>query len=198
MTNEQLRALGIDEKWLKPLEDTFAKYDINTKERQASFIGQCQHESTNFSRLEEGLNYSASRLMAVWPSRFPNLDVANQYANNPEKLANKVYGGRADLGNTQDGDGFKFHGRGVIQLTGRSNYTVCGQALGIPLDETPELTLQPEWAVMSAGWFWNKKNLNALADSKDYETMTKRINGGLNGFDDRKLKIAKAFEVLNM
>ena len=198
MTNEQLQSLGIDAKWLKPLEDTFAKYDINTKERQASFIGQCQHESANFSRLEEGLNYSASRLMAVWPSRFPNLDVANQYANNPEKLANKVYGGRADLGNTQDGDGFKFHGRGVIQLTGRSNYIVCGQALGIPLDETPELTLQPEWAVMSAGWFWNKKNLNALADSKDYETMTKRINGGLNGFDDRKLKIAKAFEVLNM
>ena len=198
MTNEQLQSLGIDAKWLKPLEDTFAKYDISTKERQASFIGQCQHESANFSRLEEGLNYSASRLMAVWPSRFPNLDVANQYANNPEKLANKVYGGRADLGNTQDGDGFKFHGRGVIQLTGRSNYIVCGQALGIPLDETPELTLQPEWAVMSAGWFWNKKNLNALADSKDYETMTKRINGGLNGFDDRKLKIAKAFEVLNM
>jgi putative chitinase len=136
--------------------------------------------------------------MAVWPSRFPSLDLANQYANNPEKLANKVYGGRADLGNTQDGDGFKFHGRGVIQLTGRANYTVCGQALGIPLDETPELILQPEWAVMSAGWFWNKKNLNALADSKDYETLTKRINGGLVGLEDRKLKIAKAFEVLSM
>ena len=198
MNNEQLQSLGIDPKWLDPLNDTFAKYDISTPQRQACFIGQCQHESTNFTKLEEGLNYSASRLMAVWPSRFPSLDVANQYANNPEKLANKVYGGRADLGNTEDGDGFKFHGRGIYQLTGRSNYTVCGEALGVPFADTPELILQPEWAVMSAGWFWNKKNLNSLADSKDYETMTKRINGGLNGFDDRKLKIAKAFEVLNM
>ena len=198
MTNEQLRALGIDEKWLQPLNTTFSKYDISTKERQSAFLGQAQHESNNFKNLEEGLNYSASRLMAVWPSRFPSLDVANQYANNPEKLANKVYGGRADLGNTEDGDGFKFHGRGIYQLTGRSNYTVCGEALGVPFADTPELILQPEWAVMSAGWFWNKKNLNSLADSKDYETMTKRINGGLNGFDDRKFKIAKAFEVLNM
>ena len=198
MTNEQLRALGIDEKWLQPLNTTFSKYDISTKERQSAFLGQAQHESNNFKNLEEGLNYSASRLMAVWPSRFPSLDVANQYANNPEKLANKVYGGRADLGNTEDGDGFKFHGRGIYQLTGRSNYTVCGEALGVPFAQTPELILQPEWAVMSAGWFWNKKNLNSLADSKDYETMTKRINGGLVGFDDRKLKIAKAFEVLNM
>lgn len=196
MTNEQLQALGIDAKWLKPLNDTFAKYGIDTAKRQAAFIGQAQHESNNFKTLEEGLNYSASRLMAVWPSRFPNLDVANQYANNPEKLANKVYGGRADLGNTEDGDGFKFHGRGIFQLTGRSNVTTCGNALGQPFAEHPELLLEPQWACMSAGWFWNKKGLSALADDEQWETMTKRINGGLVGLDDRKNRIHKAMDIL--
>ena len=196
MTPEQLQQLGIDEKWLDPLNQTFAKYDINTALRQAAFIGQCQHESANFTKLEEGLNYSATRLMAVWPSRFPSLDVANQYANNPEKLANKVYGGRADLGNTEDGDGFKFHGRGIFQLTGRSNVTTCGNALGQPFAEHPELLLEPQWACMSAGWFWNKKNLNSLADNEDWETMTKRINGGLVGLDDRINRIHKAMDIL--
>ena len=196
MTNEQLQALGIDAKWLKPLNDTFAKYGIDTPKRQAAFIGQAQHESNNFKNLEEGLNYSAQRLMAVWPSRFPTIEVANQYANNPEKLANKVYGGRADLGNTEDGDGFKFHGRGIFQLTGRSNVTTCGNALGQPFAENPELLLEPEWACLSAGWFWNKKGLSALADDEQWETMTKRINGGLVGLDDRVNKIHKAMDVL--
>ena len=196
MTPEQLQQLGIDEKWLDPLNQTFVKYDINTALRQAAFIGQCQHESANFTKLEEGLNYSATRLMAVWPSRFPSLDVANQYANNPEKLANKVYGGRADLGNKEDGDGFKFHGRGCIQLTGRDLYERCGEALGVDLISEPTLLAEPMYACLSAGWFWNKKSLNDLADTGDYETMTKRINGGLNGLDDRKAKIAKALSVL--
>jgi len=198
MTAEQLHALGIDAKWLKPLEDTFAKYDINTPKRQASFIGQCAHESNNFKTLEENLNYSAEGLMRTWSSRFPTLEIAQQYARNPEKIANKVYGGRAELGNTEDGDGWKFHGRGLIQLTGRANYTVCGQALGRPFAETPELVLDPENACLSAGWFWNKKSLNSLADSGDVETMTKRINGGLIGLDDRKAKIAKALSVLSV
>ena len=196
MTPEQLQQLGIDEKWLDPLNQTFVKYDINTALRQAAFIGQCQHESANFTKLEEGLNYSATRLMDVWPSRFPSLDVANQYANNPEKLANKVYGGRADLGNTQEGDGFAFHGRGCIQLTGRDSYERCGSSIGVDLIGSPNRLLDSEYAAMSAGWFWNKKGLNSLADVQDYETMTKRINGGLNGLDDRKAKIAKAREIL--
>lgn len=196
MTPEQLQQLGIDEKWLDPLNQTFVKYDINTALRQAAFIGQCQHESANFTKLEEGLNYSATRLMDVWPSRFPSLDVANQYANNPEKLANKVYGGRADLGNTQEGDGFAFHGRGCIQLTGRDSYERCGSSIGVDLIGSPNRLLDSEYAAMSAGWFWNKKGLNSLADVQDYETMTKRINGGLNGLDDRKAKIAKALSVL--
>jgi len=196
MNSSQLQALGIDQKWLEPLNEAFQKYDISTPVRQAFFVGQCAHESNNFTKLEEGLNYSASRLMAVWPSRFPTLDAATPYANNPEKLANKVYGGRADLGNKEDGDGFKFHGRGCIQLTGRDLYERCGEAIGADLINQPQLLVDPRYAALSAAWFWNKKGLNALADSKDYDTMTKRINGGLLGLDDRKAKIAKAISVL--
>ncbi|CAB4123314.1 COG3179 Predicted chitinase [uncultured Caudovirales phage] len=195
MTNEQLQALNIDVKWLKPLEDTFNKYGIDTPKRQAAFIGQCQHESANFKTLEENLHYSAKGLMATWPSRFDQA-TADKMANNPEMIANKVYGGRADLGNIEDGDGWKFHGRGLIQLTGRSNVTACGNALGQPLSERPELLLEPEWACMSAGWFWNKKGLNSLADSEDWATMTKRINGGTIGLDDRINKIHKAMDIL--
>lgn len=198
MNSEQLQALGIDQKWLKPLNDTFAKYGIDTPKRQAAFIGQCQHESNNFKTLEENLHYSANGLMAVWPSRFPNSTVDEQYANNPEKIANKVYGGRADLGNTEDGDGWRFHGRGVIQLTGRSNYQVCGDALGQPFTSEPGLLLEPEWACMSAGWFWNKKGLNSIADDESWETMTKRINGGTNGLQDRINRIHKAMDILGV
>lgn len=196
MTSEQLEALGIDAKWLEPLNKTFEKYEINTPTRQAAFIGQCQHESANFKVLQENLNYSAKGLMATWPSRFPDMDMAEKYERQPEKIANKVYGGRADLGNTQDGDGWRFSGKGLIQLTGRSNYTVCGLALGKPFAEFPELLLEPENACLSAGWFWNKRGLNALADNQDWETLTKRINGGLNGLQDRIHKIHKAMDIL--
>jgi putative chitinase len=196
MTSEQLQALGIDSKWLQPLNDTFSKYGIDTPARQAAFIGQCGHESNNFKTLEENLHYRAETLMRVWPSRFPDMATAEKYANNPEMIANKVYGGRADLGNTEDGDGWRFHGKGLIQLTGRSNVTVCGDALGQPFAEHPELLLEPEWACMSAGWFWNKKNLNALADTEDWTTMTKRINGGVIGLDDRINRIHKAMDIL--
>ncbi len=196
MTEMQLQALGIDPKWLGPLTDTFAKYGINTIQRQAAFIGQCGHESNNFKVLEENLHYSAKGLMATWPSRFDQA-TAEKMANNPEMIANKVYGGRADLGNTQDGDGAKFHGRGLIQLTGRSNVTVCGDALGQPFSEHPELLLEPQWACMSAGWFWNKRNLNELADNEDWTSITKRINGGTIGLQDRIDRIHKAMDVLS-
>lgn len=198
MNVEQLKALGIDPKWLDPLNQTFEKYEINTPTRQAAFIGQCQHESSNFKVLQENLNYSAKGLMATWPSRFPDMDTAERYEHQPEKIANKVYGGRADLGNTEDGDGWRFSGKGVIQLTGRSNFTVCGLALGRPFADHPELLLEPENAALSAGWFWNKKNLNSLADAEDWNTMTKRINGGLNGLDDRINKIHKAMDILGV
>ena len=194
MNAQQLQALGIDAKWLEPLNATFAKYDISTPKRQASFIGQCAHESNNFKTLEENLNYKPETLMKVWPSRFPDLDTAMKYAHQPQLLANKVYAGR--LGNTQENDGWNFHGRGLIQLTGRENYANCGSSIGVDFLSNPSLLADPQYAALSAGWFFNKKGLNALADSQDYETMTKRINGGLIGLDDRKAKIAKAISVL--
>ena len=196
MTQEQLQALGIDPKWLGPLADTFTKYGINTTQRQACFIGQCQHESNNFRTLEENLHYSAAGLMRVWPSRFPNLEVANQFAGNAEKIANKVYAGRMGNGDEESGDGWKYHGRGLIQLTGKDNYANCGSSLSVDLLGNPDMLLDPKYAALSAGWFWGKKGLNSLADSQDYDTMTKRINGGLIGLDDRKAKIAKAISVL--
>ena len=194
MTNDQLKLLGIDEKWLQPLIDVFEKYQINTIKRQASFIGQCQHESNNFKTLEENLHYSPQRLVAVFPSRFPNIESAIEF-NTPEKIANKIYGGR--MGNLKDGDGYKFRGRGLVQLTGRDSYIAFANATGIDAINNPDLILQPEYACLSAGWFWNKRNLNSLADIEDYKTMTQRINGGLIGLDDRIQKINKVLSILS-
>jgi len=194
MTSEQLQALGIDAKWLEPLSVTCSRYEINTPARQAAFIGQCAHESGNFKTLQENLNYSAEGLMKTWPSRFPTKEIADQYARQPAKIAGKVYNGR--MGNTSEEEASKYMGRGLIQLTGKEMYTNCGAGLGVDLVSNPELLLTPQYACLSAGWFFNKKGLNALADSEDYETMTKRINGGLIGLDDRKAKIAKALTIL--
>jgi putative chitinase len=194
MTYDQLDALGIDHKWLAPLEETFAKYDISTPERQAAFIGQCAHESGNFKILQENLNYSAEGLMKTWPSRFPTKEVADQYARQPAKIAGKVYNGR--LGNTSEEEAAKYLGRGLIQLTGKENYANCGSSIGVDLLADPTLLLDPRYATLSAGWFWNKKGLNALADAGDAVTITKRINGGALGLDDRLAKTDKALKVL--
>jgi putative chitinase len=187
MLEAQLLALGIDGKWLEPLKETFEKYEINTPKRQACFLGQCMHESGGFKFLKENLNYSAKGLVATWPSRFPNEEYAEEYARKPERIANKVYGGR--MGNTEDGDGAKYIGRGLIQLTGKDNYKAVTEALGEDLLANPQLLEEPRYAALSAGWFWNKKGLNALADANDIDTMTKRINGGFIGIADRKAKI---------
>jgi putative chitinase len=194
MTYDQLDALGIDHKWLAPLEETFAKYDISTPVRQAAFIGQCAHESGNFKILQENLNYSAEGLMKTWPSRFPNKEIADQYARQPAKIAGKVYNGR--LGNTSEEEAAKYLGRGLIQLTGKENYANCGSGIGVDLLADPTLLLDPRYATLSAGWFWNKKGLNALADAGDAITITKRINGGALGLDDRLAKTDKALRVL--
>ena len=194
MTYDQLDALGIDHKWLAPLEETFVKYDISTPVRQASFIGQCAHESGNFKILQENLNYSAEGLMKTWPSRFPTKEIADQYARQPAKIAGKVYNGR--LGNTSEEEAAKYLGRGLIQLTGKENYDHCGLGIGVDLLSNPALLLDPRYAALSAGWFWNKKGLNALADAGDAVTITKRINGGALGLDDRLAKTDKALRVL--
>ena len=194
MTYDQLDKLGIDHKWLAPLEATFVKYDISTSIRQAAFIGQCSHESNNFKTLQENLNYSAEGLMKTWPSRFPTKEIADQYARQPAKIAGKVYNGR--LGNTSEEEAAKYLGRGLIQLTGKENYANCGSGIGADLLANPELLLDPQYACLSAGWFWRKRDLNSLADTQDIETMTRRINGGLIGLDDRRAKISKALSVL--
>ena len=189
-----LQALDIDPKWEEPLQAAFDKYDISNPKRQAAFLGQCAHESGNFKTLQENLNYSAEGLMKTWSSRFPTKEIADQYARNPAKIAGKVYNGR--LGNTSEEEAAKYLGRGLIQLTGKENYANCGSGLGVDLVGNPDWLSDPKYATLSAGWFWNKKGLNALADSSDIETMTKRINGGLIGLDDRKSKIAKALSIL--
>ena len=194
MTNEQLQALGIDAKWLEPLNATFDKYEINTPKRQAAFIGQCSHESGNFKTLQENLNYSAEGLMKTWPSRFPTKEIADQYARQPAKIAGKVYNGR--LGNTSEEEAAKYLGRGLIQLTGKENYEHCGLGIGADLLVDPTLLLDPRYAALSAGWFWNKKGLNQLADIGDAVTITKRINGGMIGIDDRVKHTNQALAVL--
>jgi putative chitinase len=194
MLEAQLLALGIEGKWFEPLQETFEKYQINTPKRQACFIGQCMHESGGFKFLRENLNYSAKALMATWPSRFPDMDMAEKFARQPEMIANKVYSGR--MGNTEDGDGAKFIGRGLIQLTGKDNYRAFGEAIGEDLVANPQLVEQPRYAALSAGWFWNKRGLNALADVMDVETMSRRINGGTIGMADRIAKINKVLDVL--
>ena len=195
MTADQLAAMDIDAQWLEPLLETFNRYEINTPLRQAAFIGQCQHESGNFKTLQENLNYSKEALCRVWPSRFPTLQDAEPYHRNPEKIANKVYAGR--MGNTEEGDGWKYIGRGVIQLTGKTNYTLAGDALRTDFINTPEKVLEPLYAVLTAGWYWNKRNLNKEADAKDYEGMTKKINGGVIGLVDRIKHIQVAATILN-
>ena len=195
MTADQLAAMDIDAKWLEPLMAAFNRYEINTPLRQAAFIGQCQHESGNFKTLQENLNYSKEALCRVWPSRFPTLQDAEPYHRNPEKIANKVYAGR--MGNTEEGDGWKYIGRGVIQLTGKTNYTLAGDALRTDFINTPERVLEPLYAVLTAGWYWNKRNLNKEADAKDYEGMTKKINGGTIGLVDRIKHIQVAATILN-
>ena len=195
MTADQLAAMDIEAQWFEPLIAAFNRYEINTPLRQAAFIGQCQHESGNFRTLQENLNYSKEALCRVWPSRFPTLQDAEPYHRNPEKIANKVYAGR--MGNTEEGDGWKYIGRGVIQLTGKTNYTLAGDALRTDFINTPERVLEPLYAVLTAGWYWNKRNLNKEADAKDYEGMTKKINGGVIGLVDRIKHIQVAATILN-
>jgi putative chitinase len=192
MTLDQLDKLGLDHKWLEPLSETFAKYEINTPKRQACFIGQCMHESGGFKILQENLNYSAKGLMSTWPSRFPDMETALKYERNPEKIASKVYAGR--MGNNTPEEAGMYIGRGLIQLTGKENYANCGLGLGVDLLGHPDWLATPKYAALSAGWYWHKKNLNALVD--DIETMTKRINGGTIGLDDRKAKINMCLNVL--
>jgi putative chitinase len=174
----------------------FEKYEINTKERVAGFLAQCGHESLDFTVLKENLNYGAKGLRGIFGKYFPDDATAAKYERKPEMIANRVYASRMGNGNEASGDGYKFRGRGAIQLTGCSNYTAFAKDVGKTIDETIVYLETLEGAIESACWFWKKNGLNEIADKKDITLMTKRINGGTIGLEDRKKHWEKNLQVL--
>jgi putative chitinase len=170
--------------FVSALNTAMGKYQIITPQRIAAFLAQVGHESGQLLHLVENLNYGAPGLLATWPSRFTP-ELAAQAARNPEQIANIVYASRLGNGPAATGDGWKFKGRGLIQITGWVNYQACGAALALDLLTQPELLEQPIYAALSAAWFWQANGLNSLADAGQFEAITKKINGGLNGQADR-------------
>jgi len=193
---EKLAKLDISADWVDPLNETFERFGIFSQNQQAMFIGQCSHECGNFRLLEENLNYKAVTLMKLWPKRFPTLEKANEFSGNPKKIANSVYSLRMGNRDENSGDGFRFRGRGIIQLTGHSSYFHCGKALGVDFVANPDLVSSPKYAALSGGWFWDTHKLNPPADALDYTKVTKIINGGTIGLDDRIKHVQQALMVL--
>jgi putative chitinase len=173
------------------INDTLIKYQINTPLRVSHFLAQVLHESGNLKFTKENLNYSSIGLTKTFNKYFLTEEVAKPYARQPNKIANKVYANRMGNGDEASGDGGKFIGRGYIQLTGRDNYTAISKSLGVDFIAKPELLETVKYAALSAGWFWDKNKLNTLADADDVLSVTKRVNGGTHGLDDRKAKLAK-------
>ena len=184
------------EQWYEALVQILPDYDINTVPRVAAFLAQTAHESGNYRAIKENLNYRAETLMKVWPRYFPSMEIANQYAHKQAAIANRAYGGRMGNGPEASGDGYKFCGRGLIQLTGKDNYTRYAQSLEISLDEASEHLTTFEGCVQSAAWFWEANNLNQWADAGDILTLTKKINGGTLGLADRQKHYGHAIHVL--
>lgn len=196
------------------LNTAMNRYQIMGQKRIAAFIAQIGHESGQLTRLVENLNYSADGLANTWPNRYAEPDGKGGYlkvlvkdrqrnkpnalglrlAGKPEQIANNVYAGR--MGNTAPGDGWKYRGRGLIQLTGKTNYRLCGEALSLDLLTQPELLEKPQHACMAAAWFWSSNGLNSVVDKVDLETITRRVNGGLTGLADRQAIYARALKVL--
>jgi putative chitinase len=186
------------DEWYNNLLNILPEYDIDTPKRVAAFMAQCGHESGGFTVMQENLNYSAKGLRGIFGKYFPNDDIAKQYERKPEKIANRVYGNRMGNGPEESGEGWYFRGRGIVQITGKNNYTKCSQSLfeSNVLVENPDLLLEVEYAIHSACWFWSAARLNELADVGDIKTMTKRINGGFIGLEDRIHHYNHAIEIL--
>lgn len=203
LTKDQLKQLlpknpYIDH-WYNALSQLLPEYEINTPRRIAAFIAQCAHESGGFMVLKENLNYRAATLRKIFPKYFPNDEIANRYASLPNKqeaIANKVYASRMGNGPEESGDGYRFCGRGLIQLTGRDNYTFFAGSLGISVEEASEYLQTFEGAAQSACWFWETNKLNQWADAGDIVTLTKRINGGTIGLEDRIKHYEHALHIL--
>lgn len=195
--------------WCDTLNKILPKYNIDTVARAGDFIGQCAHESGNFTQLSENLNYSAQGLANTWPGRFAvkgadgnavkpytPTELATSIQRNPELIANNVYADRMGNGSVESGDGWEFRGRGLIQITGRANYTAFGTTINMTPEEVVEYAQTFDGAVQTACWFWTTNNLNQYADTNNIQTMTRRINGGLNGLDDRIAKCNLAQQIL--
>lgn len=173
--------------YAEPLHEVAEYYDMYVNmHRAAAFVAQTAHESGGFNFVKENLNYSAKGLMTTFKKYFPTEELAKQYERKPEKIANRVYANRMKNGDENSGDGFRFRGRGLIQLTGRDNYTRFAEALDMSIEDTVRYLETPNGAVASAGWFWDNNKLNQFCDKDDFITLTKRINGGTIGLEDRK------------
>lgn len=207
LTKDQLKKImpncNVDQ-WIDPLNAAMARFEINTPVRMAAFLAQVAHESAETTRLTEGLSYShAERLCAVWPKRFPTPLAAAPYVKNSEGLANLVYANRAGNGDAASGDGYRYRGRGLFQLTFKDNYRMAGDALGLSLVSEPDSVTTPQVAALTAAHYWQRRELNALADhqpddddQKDFEQITIRINGGLVGLPERQRYWERAQAVL--
>jgi putative chitinase len=184
LSPEKLHTLGIGPEWSEPLTTTFATFGINDVKRQAAFIGQCSHECNHFKTLEENLNYRAETLQSKFGHKFKPEEFA-VYAHHAERIANRIYANRMGNRDEASGDGFRFRGRGCIQLTGHDSYWHFGQAVGKDLVAEPQLVSSPMYAALSAGWFWRTHGCNDLAEAENWVGLTKRINGGTFGLDER-------------
>jgi putative chitinase len=182
--------------WSAALTEPLAKTGITRPRRVAAFLGQCAQESGGFRDLEEDLSYSAIRLCQVWPSRFPTAEAAEACALQPEALANRVYADRMGNGDEASGDGWRFRGRGLIQITGRSAYERFANAMAMTLDDAVEHAATPVGAADSAAWFWTANNLNALSDTWSIDLLTRKINGGMAGAAERNRLCEAALHVL--
>jgi putative chitinase len=188
-TKEQLKEMipknPYVDQWFEAISEILPEYEITTPQRVAAFLAQCAHESGGFVFLKENLNYKAASLRRVFPKYFPDDAIAAQYAGKGEMIANRVYANRMGNGPEESGDGFRYCGRGLIQLTGKNNYTFFAGSLDIPVEEASEYLQTFEGAVQSACFFWEQNKLNQWADAGDILTLTKRINGGTIGLEDR-------------
>ena len=199
---DQLVACGIDRDVAKqfelPLDAAMTAFAINTPKRAAAFLAQAAHESIGFTRLQENLSYSTpERLVEVFKNRFNGLADAAQYLRQPEKLANRVYANRLGNGDEPSGDGWRFRGRGLFQLTGRANYMAAGDGLGTDYKANPDLVAEPPDAAFTAAWYWAVGNLNAMADVGQIDVITRRINGpAMLGADERRALYQRFLQVL--
>ena len=194
ITKKQLIKIGINEKWLEPLNNAFNKYAVTDANEKAMFLAQTTHESNDYKRLEESFNYSPKRLFEVFKKRVGTLDKAKELCSKGAKaIADFVYGGR--LGNNQD-EGYKYRGRGIIQLTGKNNYKYYGEKLNIDLVKNPDLAKEPNTAIEIALLFWNEKECGLFAKMGDVKTVTKLINGGYNGLEDRQKRFDRILKIL--